>query len=353
MDQNKSATRLFYTDESAENYVFMWLTGIQPSSWWLLVDEDDSSIHIRCLLDSRYGAKTLIGNMQELQKRLKTEKVVTLEKIIVWRKVSELLEEICAWEVIIEKSLPYGVYEFISGLSFDSQFDTKAWQTKRRASKTEAEIWAIQKAIALTHQIREEIEWMIDDWSLIGMTELALRGKMIARAMSLGATDEAFDMIVATGKNSAIPHHRAGESIIQPWPLLVDMGWIIHGYCSDMTRTYRVWSVDDTSTEWVTYDEFEESLEAVQKSHALWCEKAVAGAAIGDVCVSARKILGSRDEYFTHSLWHGLGVQVHEYPGVHNRSDVLLESWMVITIEPGVYYDWQYWIRREDTIVVA
>lgn len=353
MSQNKSVHRLFYTDESAENYIFMWLIWIQPSYGWLFIDEQEATMNIRCCLDARYAAKNITTNMQELQQKLQTSKTVSVEKVVVAWWMQDLLQPYKGEALIVEKSLPYGVYEFLQSSWPEIVFDTEHWQQTKRLIKTQQEISFIQKAISLTHMIRETIEESIDSWAIIGMTEQWLRWAMIAKAMSLWASDEAFPMIVASGSNSAIPHHKTSERCIAPWPLLVDMWWIVDGYCSDMTRTYRVWDIDTVSQEWVTYEQFEDSLEAVQHAHALGCEKAVAWAVIGDVCTSVRKSLWSQEQYFTHSLWHWLGVQVHEQPWVHYKSDGLFRSWMVVTVEPGLYYDWQYGIRREDTIIVA
>lgn len=351
--QNNTQTRLFYTNEQSKNYIFWRLTGMQPSSWWMLIQEDESSIQINCFLDSRYAAKQLSTDMAEIQQKLKTTKHVMLEKRIFSKSPLDEIKKQSWTHCIVEKSIPYGLYDHLKEQWFELSFDEDQWQAQRRMIKTPAEQRFITKAINLTNEIRSIIEDMIDWWTLLWMSEQELRWVLLGHAYQIWATNESFDMIVATWANSAVPHHSSSDARIEPWPLLIDMWFILNWYCSDMTRTYWVGPRDSLSSAWVSYDEFSTTLKAVQEAHTLWCTLSLSGTVIWSLSKAVREQLWDLNKYFTHSLGHWLGVEVHEQPRIGQQSKQTLESWMVITIEPWVYFDGKYWIRREDTIVVA
>lgn len=291
--------------------------------------------------------------MAELQSRLHTEKTVTLTKQLLTRE--KPLMHYLEYELpyIIEPSMPISTMQFLTNKGITTDIDTNHRQKTRRMIKTPAEITRMQNAVSLTQSIRQQIETLIKKDAITELTELQLRWMMIAYAMELWATDEAFPMIVASWAHSAIPHHRATNKQISQWPLLIDMGRVVDGYCSDMTRTYRVGDKQGNSPEWVSFTEFQKALTAVQKAHAYWCNWAVDGKSIAELSGEVREQLWELNQYFTHSLGHGVGVAVHEWPAVHTNSTSQFSKNMAITIEPWVYFPSKFGIRWEDIVFVA
>ncbi len=179
-----------------------------------------------------------------------------------------------------------------------------------------------------------------------GVTELELKDKIESIMLGFGADEIAFDTIVAFGANSAVPHHQTGETKLEKdTVILVDMGCKVNGYCSDLTRTAFFGKPSK---------KFTDCYEAVLRANLIAEEKIVSKVSCKTADSYAREYLKQKglDEYFTHSLGHGLGLEVHEYPTLSPRSDVMLDDGMIFTIEPGTYFDGQFGIRIEDTVIL-
>ncbi len=179
-----------------------------------------------------------------------------------------------------------------------------------------------------------------------GISEKELANELERRMHEYGAEKPSFDTIVAFGANSAVPHHKTGETRLKrDMPVLMDFGCVYGGYCSDMTRTFFFGAPDDG---------FVDAYAAVLKANLA----AEEGIRTGMECSAADKI--ARDVLdaaglggaFTHSLGHGIGVAIHEYPAVGPRGTGKLKSGMVFSVEPGVYFEGKYGIRIEDTVVL-
>ena len=161
-----------------------------------------------------------------------------------------------------------------------------------------------------------------------------------------GAESVSFDIIVGSGPNGALPHHRAGHKAIQEGEaVVIDMGARYQGYCSDLTRTIFVGEPDETFRR--VYDtELRAQLTAEAEVRAGMTGKEV-DAIARDIITEA----GFGDS-FGHSLGHGIGLAVHEHPGVGPKSEKPLEDGMVFTIEPGIYISGWGGIRIEDIVVL-
>ena len=180
-----------------------------------------------------------------------------------------------------------------------------------------------------------------------GIREVEVAAKMEYAARTSGAEAMSFETIIASGPRSALPHGRASNIPIQPEGFVVcDFGVILHGYCSDRTRTVYVGSA---------------STEARRVYQAVLDAQLAAIAAVApDVAVSkidraARKVLQQSGlaQYFTHSTGHGVGLEIHEAPRLAQGQQEILRPGMVITIEPGVYLHGKWGVRIEDMIVVT
>jgi Xaa-Pro aminopeptidase len=155
-----------------------------------------------------------------------------------------------------------------------------------------------------------------------------------------------FETIVAAGARSALPQGRATGQAIQAGGFVVlDFGVILHGYCSDMTRT--VWVGKISRSERVVYETVREAQQAATSA-------VKAGATCEEVDAAARSVLRKArlERFFTHSTGHGVGLEIHEEPRVARGQQEILEPGMVITIEPGVYLPGRGGVRIEDIVVV-
>lgn len=162
-----------------------------------------------------------------------------------------------------------------------------------------------------------------------------------------GAETVAFDLIVASGPGSAMPHYRPGERLIARGDaVLFDIGIQVDGYCSDLTR---VVTVGAPSTE--VRDVYRLVLDANRAGLAA----VRAGKAGKDVDGVARAVIAKAGygDNFGHGLGHGVGLEVHEGPGVGPSSEDTLAAGNVVTIEPGVYLPGQFGVRIEDLVAVT
>jgi Xaa-Pro aminopeptidase len=213
---------------------------------------------------------------------------------------------------------------------------------KLRRIKDDDELKAIGEAAKLTDQV---YEWTLEQ-GVAGRTELEVMRSAEARMRELGA-EPSFPPIVAAGPNSAMPHADAGDREIGEGEMLVfDMGALLDGYCSDCTRTFSVGKPRGEAAE-----VYELVLEAQQAGLAA----VAAGKDATEVDDAARRLIAEagHGEHFGHGLGHGVGLEVHEAPRLSQRSDDLLESGEVVTVEPGVYVPGQMGVRIEDLVVVT
>ena len=186
-----------------------------------------------------------------------------------------------------------------------------------------------------------------------GLTERDVALAIDRRVRQAGFERPAFDTIVASGPNAALPHARPGERTITEGDLVVlDFGGVYASYCVDLTRTVSVGPAGARARE--VYG-------AVREAH----DRAIAAVAPGrsrfDIDAAARDALGRHGlgEAFGHGTGHGLGIEVHEDPRIARRrpdvdtEDEAVASGMVFTIEPGAYLPGWGGVRIEDDVLVT
>lgn len=211
-----------------------------------------------------------------------------------------------------------------------------------RASKDSVELAAIQAAQRLTENVFRALPGLVRE----GMSESELAAEITYRHLSAGAQRMSFDPIVGFGENAALPHGRPGPRKLKAGdPILVDMGCFLDGYASDMTRMMVFGSPSQAFL-----DGFDLVLNALSKA----AEEARAGLRACDLDAVARSIIdhGGFGPAFSHSLGHGVGLEIHEAPSVSFRSEAVLPDGCVVTLEPGIYLEGQFGIRIEDIVVL-
>jgi Xaa-Pro aminopeptidase len=184
-----------------------------------------------------------------------------------------------------------------------------------------------------------------------GVSERELAARIDGAIRGVGFERTAFDTIVASGPNGALPHYRAGARLLEPGDVVVlDFGGVLDGYCSDLTRSVAVAS---------SSAEARRVHQAVREAQQAAIDAVRPGIATTDVDRAARRVLESHGlgEAFGHGTGHGLGLDVHEEPRVTRPSadvaPVPLQAGMVFTIEPGAYLPGWGGVRIEDDVLVT
>ena len=212
-----------------------------------------------------------------------------------------------------------------------------------RAVKSDDEIGYLREALRMTDVAFEAAEAR----ARIGMTEKQLADIVAEELRNAGSDGESFPTIVASGPNAAKPHHSPGDRVLQEGePIIIDMGALHNGYAGDLTRT--IW-FGEPSPELVTmYRNVQAAFDAAI---------AKAGPEITGVQLdaAARDVFAEQgtDQYFVHSLGHGLGLRVHEAPSASFRSSDTLVPGNVVTIEPGLYVPGEGGVRIEDVVLIT
>lgn len=207
--------------------------------------------------------------------------------------------------------------------------------------KTERELSLIQKAC----DIAEEGFLKLLPELKEGMTESETAALLEYYMRTLGASGVSFDTICAFGENGSVPHHETGARKLKFGdPMLLDFGCKVEGYCSDITRTFLFG--DDKK-----HEEFKQIYSHVYAAHELVKEKLTSGMTGREADAIARDYLKENGlaQYFTHSLGHGIGLQIHEYPTLSPKGEEVLRDGMVFSDEPGVYIAGKVGIRIEDS----
>ena len=215
---------------------------------------------------------------------------------------------------------------------------------KAMAVKNDWELANIQRAC----EIAEEAFLALLPEIKEGMTETEVAALLEYNMRKKGAQGLSFETIVAFGAHAAVPHHETGLTKLRFGDeILIDFGCRVNGYCSDITRTFLFG--DDGK-----HEEFKKAYAAVLGAHELVKKTLVSGMTGKQADAIARDYLKERGygELFTHSLGHGIGLNVHEFPYVSPRGEDVLVDGMVFSDEPGVYEVGKFGIRIEDTITL-
>lgn len=214
---------------------------------------------------------------------------------------------------------------------------------KIRMVKSEDEVALIQKACDIADATYEHILTFVK----AGMTEMDVKNELERKMRELGASGASFDIIVASGARGALPHGVASEKVIEDGEMVtLDFGALYKGYISDITRTFAVGEPSD---------EMKKVYDVVLESQIAALEQIKPGMTGAEADKVSRDIIASHGygENFGHSLGHGIGLEVHEGPGLAGRVETVLEEGMCITIEPGIYIDGVGGVRIEDDCIVT
>jgi len=212
-----------------------------------------------------------------------------------------------------------------------------------RCSKDPEEIGAIREASRVTAAAFKTVLPQVRP----GIRESDLAAEIDYQMRLQGAEGPAFETIVASGARGALPHARPTGKLLEKSDLVIfDLGAILNGYASDMTRTVYLGKPPGRIRRL-----YNAVLEAQQTAVELLHE----GQRCSEVDATARRVLERRGlgQYFTHSTGHGVGIDIHEKPRLVRTDETRLPVDCVVTVEPGVYLEGLGGIRLEDTVLVS
>ena len=212
-----------------------------------------------------------------------------------------------------------------------------------RAVKDTAELARMQAAARIADEALAGVEPMLRP----GVTETQIQQALDDAIRSSGGSGPAYDTIVASGPNSALPHARPTNRKLRAGDLvIVDVGAVVDGYCSDMTRSFVLGDADEVAAA---------MLEVVGRSQSAGVQAVRAGVEAGEIDGACRSIIdeAGMGDAFIHGTGHGVGLDVHELPRVASGSESVLEPGNVLTVEPGVYFPGVGGVRVEDLLVVT
>ena len=312
-----------------------WLTGFTGSAGTLIVRPDEMVF----VTDGRYGEQ---ARAQFAASGAAARVVVGTSAAIMREGMEQALNG--ARAVAVDPTeVTQAQFETLRGQTSASLVTLGGVVQHLRRRKTAAEIARMRRAAACTDAALAEVERMMSDRP----TERDVRDELEYRMRRHGADGPSYDTIVATGPNGARPHHRPTSTVIEEGHLVViDVGGLVDGYHSDMTRTYLIGDVDPV---------LRRMHDVVRESQLAGLAAVRAGVTAGDVDKTCRDIIvdaGFGGE-FIHSTGHGVGLQIHEQPWVRTGLSEPLQSGEVVTVEPGVYREGLGGVRIEDLVVVT
>ncbi|WP_071460097.1 M24 family metallopeptidase [Bacillus massilinigeriensis] len=214
---------------------------------------------------------------------------------------------------------------------------------KLRLIKTDAEIKILKEAAEIADHAFEHIIEFIRP----GVTELDVSNELEFFMRKQGAVSSSFDIIVASGYRSALPHGVASNKVIETGDLVtMDYGAYYNGYISDITRTV---AVGEPSAK------LREIYEVVREAQLRGLQGLKPGMTGREADALTRDYISSKGygEYFGHSTGHGIGLEVHEGPSLSMKSDSVLEPGMAVTVEPGIYIPNVGGVRIEDDTIIT
>lgn len=212
-----------------------------------------------------------------------------------------------------------------------------------RSCKDDEEIILMREASRVNDEAMAELKTRVRD----GMTERELASQLKEIYARMGAYEYSFDPLVGFGECAAVGHYEAGNTkLCEGDCILIDMGCIKDGYCSDMTRTFFYKKVSDEHRKvYETVLKAQKAAEAMIKPGVRFC----------DIDKTARDIItqAGYGDKFTHRLGHSIGIECHEYGDVSSVNKNVVEEGMIFSIEPGIYLEGEMGVRIEDLVLVT
>lgn len=315
--------------EKTENRFY--LSGFTGSTGWVIVTQKEAFL----VTDFRY--------VEQAQEQAPLFTIVNNERKAL-EAIAALLKEKGVKRLAFESSVSFSTHsEWSKNFETVELVPTSGLLEKIRMYKDESEMVIIREAVRIAEAAFQHIQGYIKPGAR--ETDVALELEYFMRKQ--GASGSAFDMIVASGVRGALPHGRATEKVIQAGEMVtLDFGAAYQGYNSDITRTL---SVGEPSPK------MKEIYDIVLRAQIAGVAALKPGVTGKEADAATRDIIAAAGygEAYGHSAGHGLGLEVHELPGLSSVSQSVLEPGMLVTMEPGIYVSGLGGVRIEDDVLIT
>ena len=313
-----------------------WLTGFTGSNGWVVLDPDGLTF----ITDGRYGQQAA---RQMEAAGVQGEVLVGATSPLVMDHVAKSCDRFAriAFEAAHVTFAQHAQY--VQSMKCQLMPATGVIEAERRVKDAD-EIERMAEACRIADRALAEVAPTLAS----GVTEAEVRNQLETRMRELGAIGPSYETIVATGPiNAALPHHRPTSTLIEPGhTVIIDVGALVDGYHSDMTRTFFIGH--PTSLQQELYD----VVLAAQRAGVAAVAAGISTKELDGVCRRIIEEAGYGD-WFTHGTGHGVGLLIHEDPFINRAGDTILQVGDVVTVEPGVYHEGFGGIRIEDLVVVT
>ncbi len=325
--KNKEIDALLITNPYNRSY----MTGFSGTAGVAIVSAEDAVF----ITDFRYT--------KQAEKEIEGYRIVQHTATII-EEVAVQAKKMNVKSLGFEKDdLSYGLFELYEKQVGATLKPVSGLVEKLRMIKTEDEIAVLQAAAKIADDAFEHILTFIRP----GLTELEVSNELEFFMRKQGATSSSFSIIVASGLRSALPHGVASDKVIESGDFVtLDYGALYKGYISDITRTIAVGEPSD---------KLKEIYKVVLEAQELALEKIKPGMTGIEADAIARDYITAKGygEAFGHSTGHGIGMEVHEAPGLSSKSSTVLVPNMAVTVEPGIYVPEIGGVRIEDDIIIT
>lgn len=318
----------------SSKYNIRYLTGFPGEDAYLLISKDNEPVYFT---DFRY--------IEDAKKSIKNCKIEEIKgnfaKVISNRILGFQLHKV-GFEGRI---LPFDEFtifhENLPGVELESVAN---FIENFRQIKDKNELILIKKAVDIAVDVFSGFKKS----KLDGLTEKQIADKIENRLRQLGGKSSSFEIIVASDYNASYPHARSTDRrICKDSLVLIDAGVAFKDYNSDLTRTLFLGKIKTS--------EVKKIFDIVLEAKSLAINEIRPGVPISEIDAAARNFITKNGygDCFRHSLGHGIGLEVHEAPGINRNNKNLLEEGMVFTIEPAIYLPGKFGVRLEDMVQVT
>jgi Xaa-Pro aminopeptidase len=313
-----------------------WLTGFTGSNGWVFLGTQ----RITLVTDGRYGA----------QARRQLDASGIDADILVGTSGAEINDHLARAAKAVARlgfeadHVTVAQHGAWSDMLASTLVPTRGLVEAGRRSKDDGEIEAIARACAIADEALADVAPLLGD----GLTEAEIRNRLETRMRELGASGPSYDTIVATGPtNAALPHHRPTNTPIEPGhTVIIDVGALVDGYHSDMTRSYVIGPPTDKQ------QSLYQLVLTAQRAGVAAVRPGITTAELDATCRSIIADAGYGD-WFSHGTGHGVGLLIHEDPFVNASGGWTLQAGDVVTVEPGLYREGFGGFRVEDLVAVT
>ncbi len=310
-----------------------YLSGFMGTESWIVVSPKNCYF----ITDSRY--------LEQAEAEAKGFKVLLRDGRSVFQMVSELVKKdkirILGFEsAIVTHSFYLGLEKHLGSGILKA---TSGFVETLREIKDSFEIGQLRKSADIAvkgfHYVRQIAQ--------PGLREREVQARLEHFTKSIGSEKPAFDIIIASGARSSMPHCQTNETVLQNnQVLLVDMGVVYQGYHSDLTRPLFLGKINPL---------YRKIYKIVWDAQRSGIRKVGPGVRASDVDAACRQAIkkSGYGKYFGHGTGHGVGLEIHEAPTVSSRSQTVLKPGMVVTVEPGIYLPGRFGVRIEDMVLIT